>query len=44
MHSFRSYRKRFSELGQELGVKVIDILPDLLSEHQGGSSTDAIRS
>jgi hypothetical protein len=28
------YRKRFLELGQELGVKVIDILPDLLSEHR----------
>ena len=28
------YRKRFSELGQELGVKVIDILPELLSEHR----------
>src|SRR5262245_16826505 len=28
------YRKRFSELGQELGVKVIDILPELLSEQR----------
>jgi hypothetical protein len=28
------YRERFSELGQELGVEVIDILPKLLSEQQ----------